>query len=408
MKSPLKEPIDKLGKGLNTLVKPVWIGITKNPISNIITNTYSFFWQTPRRNLQYDKPWMLFRNNSAEFVQWYQWPHNLPPFVYMGDHPADFFCYGLPGCTLPLGNYDPFGFQLVSKKVVMKYRESELKHGRLAMLACAGFIMQEMTHPLYPNVGGMAVTHMEQLHDQPLTDSLIVRAITAVGSMGGGVLQGDLAPSTSLSSLPSLPSLLSLFSLSLPFPLPDQVGAVFSPSALSSLPHVDFTTMPDVSTILSSQFPLDYLLVVGLLANFEIRALYRNYGRWGRAEYNHQFDHNIGVANLRDDYINGDYGFDPLELMPEEALEITDMQNKELNNGRLAMFGIIGMIVQEYVTGTPVLSSALDLLPHYTSPVDLITQSFSDIGGTIDYLLHLPDAIKASIKAVEKLAPDIG
>lgn len=160
-----------------------------------------------------------------------------------------------------------------------------------------------------------------------------------------------------------------------------------------------------MSPILSTHFPLDYLLVVAFLANFELRALYRNWGRWERAEYNHQFDHNIGVGNLKEAYENGDYGFDPLELMPTDRWEKLDMQNKELNNGRIAMVAIIGMIVQEYMTGTAVISSAMDLLPHGVSYADVITGSdgrglaFDDIGSVVDYVKHLPDDIKTFFKA---------
>jgi len=46
-----------------------------------------------------------------------------------------------------------------------------------------------------------------------------------------------------------------------------------------------------------------------------------------------------------------DYGFDPLNLKPEDPEELKILENKELNNGRLAMVGAAGMIAQELVTG---------------------------------------------------------
>lgn len=53
--------------------------------------------------------------------------------------------------------------------------------------------------------------------------------------------------------------------------------------------------------------------------------------------------------------MGGDLGFDPLGLKPagEEAWE--RVQLRELKNGRLAMFAILGMIVQEHITGVGVL-----------------------------------------------------
>lgn len=147
--------------------------LLNNPLVRIVSNTYSFFYWLPRRNLPYDAPWTLFRNNSAQFIQWYQIPHNLPPYRYLDEgYPDDFFCWGLPGNTLPLGNWDPWGMQQVSPKVVRKYRESELKHGRLAMLGSTGFLVQESFHPLHPEIGGLAITHMQQLAELPIDRSL--------------------------------------------------------------------------------------------------------------------------------------------------------------------------------------------------------------------------------------------
>ena len=93
------------------------------PLVRAVYNTYDFWYWLPRRNLPYDRPWKLLRNNTAELLAYFQFPHNLPPYRYLGtDHPDDFFCFGLPGNTLPLGDWDPWGLQQVSEKVVRKYR----------------------------------------------------------------------------------------------------------------------------------------------------------------------------------------------------------------------------------------------------------------------------------------------
>merc|ERR1711904_58094 len=57
------------------------------------------------------------------------------------------------------------------------------------------------------------------------------------------------------------------------------------------------------------------------------------------------------VWSIRSDFESGDLGFDPLGLKPTDPAELLAMQNKELNNGRLAMIAAAGMIVQELATG---------------------------------------------------------
>ena len=49
--------------------------------------------------------------------------------------------------------------------------------------------------------------------------------------------------------------------------------------------------------------------------------------------------------------------FDPLGLKPDDPEELLDKQNKELNNGRLAMLGISGMIAQELVNGQKIIDT---------------------------------------------------
>merc|ERR1719473_790736 len=55
-------------------------------------------------------------------------------------------------------------------------------------------------------------------------------------------------------------------------------------------------------------------------------------------------------GTIRSDHVAGDLNFDPLGLKPEDPAELKEMQTKELNNGRLAMMAIAGMVAQEAVT----------------------------------------------------------
>merc|ERR1712087_222134 len=94
---------------------------------------------------------------------------NLPNF---GGAPkkaaAPAFAYGLPGNFNALGgaelNFDPAGFLEGKSEVeVNRYRECELTHGRVGMLAALGFIVQEAFHPLFPGISGPAIDQVPQL-----------------------------------------------------------------------------------------------------------------------------------------------------------------------------------------------------------------------------------------------------
>ena len=44
-------------------------------------------------------------------------------------------------------------------------------------------------------------------------------------------------------------------------------------------------------------------------------------------------------------------GWDPLGIKPEDPEELKELQTKEIQNGRLAMWSIAGMVAQEEVDG---------------------------------------------------------
>jgi light-harvesting complex I chlorophyll a/b binding protein 1 len=78
----------------------------------------------------------------------------------------------------------------------------------------------------------------------------------------------------------------------------------------------------------------------------------------GRAQIGWQdpFDGGSMFA-LREEYTPGDIGFDPLGLKPTNAADLEDIQNKELNNGRLAMIALAGFVAQELVNEKPILET---------------------------------------------------
>merc|ERR1719428_1812868 len=97
---------------------------------------------------------------------------NCQSFGNFGAKPAPkkapAFAYGLPGNFNALGgaelNFDPAGFlEGKSELEVNRYRECELTHGRVGMLASLGFLVQEKFHPLFSADGGPAIDQIPQL-----------------------------------------------------------------------------------------------------------------------------------------------------------------------------------------------------------------------------------------------------
>ena len=146
------------------------------------------------------------------------------------------------GSTPPFENFDPFQFSKDEKRAVF-FREAELKHGRIAMIAAA-------TIPLVEQF-----THKTCIHE------------------------------------------------------------------FDNLP----TNMK--------------LLVIGTTFMSEFSSVFRGWENPVEKPF-----------TLRQDYQPGDYEFSTIDLTAEESGDLLD---KELNNGRLAMIGALGMIAQELVTNKP-------------------------------------------------------
>ena len=49
--------------------------------------------------------------------------------------------------------------------------------------------------------------------------------------------------------------------------------------------------------------------------------------------------------------VPGDFGWDPMDMYSTDPAGRIDMQTKELNNGRVAMIAVAGMVAQELATG---------------------------------------------------------
>ena len=94
--------------------------------------------------------------------------------------PSYFNAMEMPGVTEPLGFWDPIGFTEDKSEAKVKfYREAELKHGRVAMLAAPGFLLAEHFHPLFTDVDVPSVFAFEKTH------------ITTIFLLAVGALEGQ-------------------------------------------------------------------------------------------------------------------------------------------------------------------------------------------------------------------------
>ena len=77
--------------------------------------------------------------------------------------PGNFNALG-GGEVVPGGVWDPAGFTKGKSELeVNRYREAELTHGRVGMLASLGFLVQEKFHPLFSGDTDIAINQVPQL-----------------------------------------------------------------------------------------------------------------------------------------------------------------------------------------------------------------------------------------------------
>jgi len=77
------------------------------------------------------------------------------------------FCAGLPGALSPLGEFDPLEFTKdLPVQEIKRYREAEVTHGRVGMLAVLGYLVAEKFNPLFGGViTGPANSHLGQVQE---------------------------------------------------------------------------------------------------------------------------------------------------------------------------------------------------------------------------------------------------
>jgi hypothetical protein len=79
-----------------------------------------------------------------------------------------FSAQDLPGALAPVGFFDPLGFaEKADENTMKRYREAELTHGRVAMLAALGFLVGEQVEGssflFDAKITGPAIGHLAQV-----------------------------------------------------------------------------------------------------------------------------------------------------------------------------------------------------------------------------------------------------
>jgi hypothetical protein len=180
------------------------------------------------------------------------------------------FVRKLPGATSPFGFFDPLDLAPESVEGVKLFREAELTHGRVAMMAAAGFLVQESFHPLFPGIGGPAINQLGQCN-------------LATG--------------------------------------------------------------------------------LALLTPIFISEIFRATKGWVEPNFSTPETKARTIRKLREGYKPGDLGLDLTGNKPKGTwADATtgpwaEWQNKELNNGRLAMIAVAGMVGQELATGSGIFGA---------------------------------------------------
>jgi len=103
---------------------------------------------------------------------------------------------------------------------------------------------------------------------------------------------------------------------------------------------------------------------------FEILAIVIGAAEFGRSLAGWEKPGNEENLALKEDYYPGDIGFDPFGLKPDNWEEFSIMSTKELQQGRLAMLGIAGIVAQELVNGKEIFVN-LGIAPDTFDPDSL-------------------------------------
>merc|ERR1719267_493036 len=82
--------------------------------------------------------------------------------------------------------FDPFEFsKRATKADMVKFREAELKHGRVAMLAVPGFLLSEDFHPFFPDLPKweFSLFAFQDTMERPIEKPLLIASLLIIGAI---------------------------------------------------------------------------------------------------------------------------------------------------------------------------------------------------------------------------------
>mmetsp|Transcript_28657 Transcript_28657/g.83799 ORF Transcript_28657/g.83799 Transcript_28657/m.83799 type:complete len:242 (-) Transcript_28657:304-1029(-) len=99
--------------------------------------------------------------------------------------------------------FDPLSFSKRANKAdLVKFREAELKHGRVAMLALPGFLLSEDFHPFFPDLPKweFSLFAFQDTLEKPVEEPLLLLSLLVIGAIesitikksGWSVPEGEL------------------------------------------------------------------------------------------------------------------------------------------------------------------------------------------------------------------------
>eukprot|EP00593_Proboscia_inermis_P011666 CAMPEP_0171322722 /NCGR_PEP_ID=MMETSP0816-20121228/115132_1 /TAXON_ID=420281 /ORGANISM="Proboscia inermis, Strain CCAP1064/1" /LENGTH=290 /DNA_ID=CAMNT_0011821267 /DNA_START=56 /DNA_END=929 /DNA_ORIENTATION=+ len=249
----------------------------------------------------------------------------------------------LPGALDPVGFFDPLGFaEKANDATLLRYREAEITHGRVAMLATIGFLVGEKVEGssflFDAQISGPAITHLSQSLSATLD---LPGALDPVGFFDP---LGFAEKANDATLLRYREAEITHGRVAMLATIGFLVGEKVEGSSFLFDAQISGPAITHLSQV-PNGFWIILVTAIGAAEEFRSRTAFVEPG-------------NVPVDQpglMRDNYYPGDVGFDPLGIKPEDPEEFEIMVTKELQHGRLAMLAASGFLAQELTDGKGII-----------------------------------------------------